>query len=70
MNKIKKEYNLSEMKSRPNPYIQNLNKQVTIETEISVIDYFKAMAKKSGMSYQSLITLYLKDCVDSNRQLS
>ena len=70
MNKMKEEYNLSEMKSRPNPYIKQLNKQVTIETETSVIDYFKKMAKKSGMSYQSLITLYLKDCVDSNRQLN
>jgi uncharacterized DUF497 family protein len=29
----------------------------------------KEMAQKSGLSYQNLINLYLKDCVNSNREL-
>ncbi len=66
---MKKEYDLSQMKSRPNPYTKQLNSQVTIDIEASVIDYFKKMSKKSGISYQSLMNLYLKDCVDSNREL-
>jgi uncharacterized protein (DUF4415 family) len=67
--KMREEYDLSKMKSRPNPYAEQLNRQVTINTEISVIEYFKEMAKKSGISYQNLINLYLKDCVNSNREL-
>lgn len=68
-NKMKEEYDLLKMKSRPNPYAKHLNRQVTIETEPSVIEYFKKMAKKNGTSYQNLINLYLKDCVNSNREL-
>ncbi|MFK5976495.1 MAG: antitoxin [Sulfurovum sp.] len=66
---MKKEYDLSQMKSRSNPYAKQLNRQVTINTEVSVIEYFKKMAKKSGTSYQNLINLYLKDCVNSNREV-
>jgi uncharacterized protein (DUF4415 family) len=67
--KMKKEYDLSKMKSRPNPYVTHLNKEVTIHTDNNVIEYFKKMAKKSGVSYQNLMNLYLKECVQSNREL-
>jgi len=67
--KMNEEYDLSKMKSRPNPYAKQLNRQVTIEREVNVINYFKKMAKKNGISYQSLINLYLKDCVNANREL-
>ncbi len=43
---MEKEYNLSEMKSRANPYAKRLKKQVSIRLGIDVIDYFKDMAKK------------------------
>ena len=66
---MKEEYDLSQMKSRPNPYAKYLKTQITIDTENSVIEYFKDMAKKSGISYQNLINLYLKDCVNSHRKL-
>jgi uncharacterized protein (DUF4415 family) len=68
-NKMREEYDLSQMKSRPNPYAKELKRQVTIDTDTNVIEYFKKMAKKSGLSYQNLINLYLKDCVSSNREL-
>ncbi len=66
---MKKEYNLSKMESRPNPYAKRLKKQVTIRVGIDVIDYFKNMAHKKGMPYQSLINLYLKECASSHREL-
>ena len=66
---MKNEYDLSTMKSRPNPYSKQLKKQVTMRLEEEVIDYFKEMAKGVGIPYQSLINLYLKDCVDSHREL-
>jgi len=66
---MKKEYDLSAMKSRPNPYAKQLKKQITMRLESDVIDYFKNMAKGIGIPYQSLINLYLRDCVASNREL-
>ena len=66
---MQEEYDLSIMKSRPNPYAKELKKQVTMRLETEVISYFKEMAKSIGIPYQSLINLYLKDCVTSHREL-
>ncbi len=66
---MKEEYNLSKMKSRPNPYVKRIKKQVTIRLGIDVIDYFKNMAQETGVSYQNLINLYLKDCAKSQKEL-
>ena len=68
-NNMKNEYDLNSMKSRPNPYAKALKKQVTIRLESDVIDYFKKMSDGAGIPYQSLINLYLKDCVNSERKL-
>jgi len=47
---MREEYDLSKMKSQPNPYAKHLKKEITIDTDISVIEYFKEMAlfKKSA----------------------
>jgi len=66
---MKKEYDLSKMKSRRNPYARRLKKQVTIRLGVDIIDHFKAMAEETGIPYQNLINLYLRDCVQSNRKL-
>ncbi len=63
------EYDLSQMKSRPNPYAKRLKKQVTLRMSEDVIAYFKAMAEETGMPYQTLINLYLQDCVNEKRKL-
>jgi len=65
---MKKEYNLSKMKSRKNPYAKELKKQVTIRMGTDIIDYFKNLAKETGMPYQNLINLYLRDCVISQKK--
>ena len=66
---MKSEYDLSKMKSRKNPYASKLKKPVTMRLNEEVIDYFKAMAEESGVPYQSLINLYLSDCVKSERKI-
>jgi len=66
---MKSEYDLSQMKSRPNPYAKRLKRQVTIRMGVNVIDYFKEMAKATGIPYQNLINLYLRECVESHRKL-
>ncbi len=65
---MRAEYDFS--KSRKNPYIKFLKKQITIRLEKDVIEYFKELSKELGVSYQNLINLYLKDCADSHRKLS
>jgi hypothetical protein len=67
---MKPEYDLSKMKSRPNPFAKQLKQQVTLPLGIDVIEYFETIAQKKGISCQELIILYLQDCVASNRDLS
>jgi len=57
------------MKSRKNPYASKLKKSVTIRLGEDVIQYFKVMAQESGVPYQSLINLYLRDCVLQQRKV-
>ena len=66
---MKKEYDLSKLKSRRNPYVSKLKKPVTIRLSEDVIDYFKKMSEESGIPYQSLINLYLRDCVAQHREV-
>jgi uncharacterized protein (DUF4415 family) len=67
---MKKEYDLSKMKKRRNPYASRLKKQVTIRMGTDIITYFKSLAEESGIPYQNLINLYLRDCVENHRKLS
>ena len=66
---MKDEYDFSKLKSRKNPYASRLKRQVTIRLGDDVISYFKAMAEETGIPYQSLINLYLRDCVSHGRKL-
>lgn len=66
---MKKEYELSKMKSRKNPYASKLKKPVTIRLSEDVIDYFKSMSEESGVPHQSLINLYLRDCAKQHRKV-
>ena len=67
---MRKEYDFENMKGRKNPYAKSLKKQVTIRIGVDIIDYFKNQAEETGIPYQNLINLYLRDCVQSNRKLS
>lgn len=67
---MKKEYDLTKMKKRRNPYASRLKKQVTIRMGTDIISYFKEMAETTGIPYQNLINLYLRDCVEHNRTLN
>jgi len=67
---MRKEYDFSKMKGRRNPYAKGLKKQVTLRLGVDVIEYFKQMAEETGIGYQNLINLYLKDCAHSGKKLS
>ena len=66
---MKAEYDFSKMRSRKNPYASKLKKSVTIRLGEDVVDYFKQMAEETGIPYQSLINLYLRDCVSQHRKI-
>lgn len=66
---MKAEYDLNTMKSRPNPYASKLKKPVTMRLSEDVVEYFKGMADQAGIPYQSLINLYLRDCITQRRQI-
>ena len=63
---MKKEYDFS--KGKKNPYAKSLKKQVTIRINDETIDYFKAMAEETGITYQNLINLFLQDCVENKKK--
>jgi uncharacterized protein (DUF4415 family) len=65
---MKREYDFSKMKARKNPYAKRLKKQVTIRLGVDVLEYFKELAKETGIPYQNLINLYLRDCVASGKR--
>lgn len=59
---------LAGMKSRKNPFASKLKKQVTIRMGGDVVEYFKELSNETGIAYQSLINLYLRDCMAKHRK--
>ena len=66
---MRDEYDFSKMKGRKNPYIKHLKKPITIRLDIDTVSYFKMQSTESGLPYQQLINLYLRDCASTNRKL-
>ena len=65
---MKKKYDFS--KARRNPYASRLKRQVTIRLDGGTIGYFKGLANETGIPYQTLINLYLRECAASRKKLS
>lgn len=64
---MRDEYDFSD--SMENPYAKQLKRQITIRLGTDVIEYFKALSEETGLPYQSLINLYLRDCAATGRKL-
>ena len=63
------EYDIKNLNPRKNPYAKKLKKQISINIDGSVIDYFKQQANETGIPYQTLINLYLADCAEKKKKL-
>jgi predicted DNA binding CopG/RHH family protein len=63
---MRPEYDFSN--ARPNPYADKLKQRVTIRLDTPTIAYFKQLAAETGIPYQTLINLYLRDCAESKRE--
>jgi len=62
-------YDFSKMKGKRNPYAKYLKQPVTIRLDKDIVSYFKEMGIETGIPYQNLINLYLRDCAESQRKL-
>jgi len=65
---MRKNYDFSGGKK--NPYANKLKKQVTIRLDQGTVAFFKDLAEETGIPYQTLINLYLRDCAMENKRLS
>lgn len=43
---------------------------LTIRLDAVAVDYFKDLAEETGIPYQTLINLYLRDCALKGRKLA
>ncbi len=62
---MKAEYDFSNAKK--NPYTEKLKRQVTINLDVETVEYFKMLAERNGIPYQTLINLYLSDCAKNKK---
>ena len=65
---MRKEYDFTD--SVRNPYAKHCRKQVTMRLNTDVIEYFKSLARETGVPYQNLINLYLSECAHSGKKLT
>ena len=67
---MREHYDFSKMKGKKNPYIKYLKQPVTMRLDKDSIEYFKTLSDESGIPYQTLINLYLRDCALHKRKLN
>jgi uncharacterized protein (DUF4415 family) len=65
---MRKNYDFS--KGKRNPYAKRLKRQITIQLDQDTVSYFKDLAEETGIPYQTLINLYLRDCAASKKKLA
>ena len=47
-----------------------IRRQISIRIDVETIDFFKKKAEETGLAYQNLINLYLKDCAEHSRDIN
>ncbi len=65
---MRKQYDFS--KAKRNPYAKRLKRQITIRLDVETVAYFNGLAAETGIPYQALINLYLRDCAASRKRLA
>jgi predicted DNA binding CopG/RHH family protein len=55
-------------KGKKNPIAKQLKRQITIRIDTPTIDYFKKLAETTGIPYQQLINLFLRECAASKKK--
>ena len=63
---MRKEYDFGE--ATQSTYAKRLKRAVTIRIDTDTIRYFKQLSRTTGLPYQTLINLYLRDCALTGRE--
>ncbi len=66
---MREHYDFTKMKGKKNPYVKYLKQPVTMRLDRDSVEYFKSLSEQSGIPYQTLINLYLRDCATTERKL-
>ena len=66
---MRDEYDTEALNPRKNPYAERLVRQSTVSIDIDIVEFFKNLAAEENIPYQTLINLYLADCVKNNRKV-
>ncbi len=66
---MREHYDFTKMKGKKNPYVKYLKQPVTMRLDRDSVEYFKSLSEESGIPYQTLINLYLRDCATTGRKL-
>ena len=66
---MREHYDFSKMKGEKNPYTTYLKQPVTMRLDVDSVEYFKSLSEQSGIPYQTLINLYLRDCALNERRI-
>ena len=61
------EYDFTE--SRSNPYVPRARKQVTMNIDVSTIEYFKEESARTGVPYQTIMNMFLGQCAREQKHL-
>ena len=67
---MRDEDDIKNLNPRVNPYAKSLKKTITINIDENVINYFNEESNHVGVPYQTLINMYLRDCMTNERHLS
>ena len=59
---MREEYDFSKAEARRNPYAKRLKKQITINIDNDIIDFFKEQSEESVIPYQTLISVSVGLC--------
>ena len=59
---MKKEYDLKNMKSVPNPYFARLSREITLRVGLDALAWFDQLAEETGIDANTLIAVYLREC--------
>lgn len=66
---MREEYDIKNLNPRKNPYVKAVKRPITINLDENVVSYFKKESETVGVPYQTLINLYLRDCMAQGRHL-
>lgn len=66
MCEMQEEYDFSN--SRPNPYVEKMCKPVTLDLNLGTIEFLQNEAARTGIPFQTIISLYLNECAELERR--